>query len=236
MNLYTYCGNNPIIFTDPLGHDYYYFFGNHIDEDGNGGDDNSGQEESAIINKAELEENGEVVHMYEISSSDDFQNKWKNINPTKDDSIIINFHGDQNSVKYMNLDAMDKKNAGYVYLFACNAADQKVKNNFAERFFNANSFSCMIACDGTNYRQTVTVPHHKWWDIANLFDKTQYYVKLSVVKNNVDIGPSEFSMGYVAYTKDAESSDKNSIGSIGNRFNGITKLIEAAHKYHENLK
>lgn len=89
---------------------------------------------------------------------------------------------------------------------------------FAERIFNKNSISCLIACDGTNYRQTVTVPHHKWWDIANLFDKTQYYVKLSVVKNNVDIGPSEFSMGYVAYTKDAESSDKNSVGSIGIKF------------------
>lgn len=43
-------------------------------------------------------------------------------------------------------------------------------------------------------------------------------------------------MGYVAYTKDAESSNKNSVGSIGDKFNGITKLIEAAHKYNKNLK
>ena len=145
-------------------------------------------------------------------------------------------YGSTNSVANMNIVNMNRKTANYLYLLSCNAGDQKASICFAERFFNANSFSCMIACDGTNYRKTVTVPHHKWWDIANLFDKTQYYVKLSVVKNNVDIGPSEFSMGYVAYTKDAESSDKNSVGSIGNRFNGITKLIEAAHKYHENLK
>ncbi len=52
----------------------------------------------------------------------------------------------------------------------------------------------------------------------------------------MDVGPSDFSMGYVAYTKDAESSDKNSVGSIGNKFNGISKMIEAAHKYCENLK
>ena len=27
LNLYTYCMNNPVIFTDPFGHDYYYFYG-----------------------------------------------------------------------------------------------------------------------------------------------------------------------------------------------------------------
>ncbi|WP_370688082.1 RHS repeat-associated core domain-containing protein, partial [uncultured Clostridium sp.] len=26
LNLYTYCGNNPVKFTDPFGHDYYYFY------------------------------------------------------------------------------------------------------------------------------------------------------------------------------------------------------------------
>lgn len=32
LNLFTYCANNPIMYTDPTGHDYYYFDGVFYDE------------------------------------------------------------------------------------------------------------------------------------------------------------------------------------------------------------
>ena len=51
LNKYTYCANNPVIFTDPQGLDYYYYYG----ED---------QAKAAAINIEELEAFGQTVHPY----------------------------------------------------------------------------------------------------------------------------------------------------------------------------
>ena len=217
LNLYTYCGNNPVKFTDPFGHDYYYFYG----ED---------QTESADVNINELEEKGETVHSYYINSEDEFTENWNNLNTTKNDSIIINMHGTTTSVTNMNIINMDKKTANYLYLLSCNAGDQKASICFAERIFNKNSISCLIACDGTNYRHIKSETKKKSWDFFGWFDKTKKYVELSVARNKVEIGPKNFTMGYVAYTKD--SSGKTKVDSIGEKFKGISKLIKAAHKYN----
>ena len=139
LNKYTYCANNPVIFTDPQGLDYYYYYG----ED---------QAKAAAINIEELEAFGQTVHPYLITSESGFTNNWNEMNTTEEDSIIINMHGSPNSVSNINLDDINSKNADYVYLLSCSAGDQYTSNNFAERFYNANSFSCMVACDGTHFR------------------------------------------------------------------------------------
>ncbi len=219
LNLYTYCGNNPVKFTDPFGHDYYYFYG----ED---------QAEAADVNINELEEKGETVHSYYINSEDEFTENWNNLNTTKNDSIIINMHGTTTSVTNMNIINMDKKTANYLYLLSCNAGDQKASICFAERIFNKNSISCLIACDGTNYRPIESETKKKSWDVFGWFEETIKYVSLSVVRDKVEIGPQKNTMGYVAYTKD--SSNENKVSSIGIKFKGISKLIKAAHKYNED--
>ena len=219
LNLYTYCGNNPVLFTDPLGHDYYYFYGND-------------QAEAADVNINELEEKGEIVHSYPIESEEDFTENWNNMNTTENDSIIINMHGSTNSVTNMNLIDMDKKTANYLYLLSCNAGNQETGICFAERMFNKNSISCLIACDGTNYRPIKSETKKKSWDIFGWFEKTVKYVDLSVARDKVEIGPQKYTMGYVAYTKG--SFGENKVSSIGKKFKGISKLIKAAHKHNED--
>ena len=219
MNLYTYCANNPVLFTDPLGHDYYYFYGND-------------QAEVADVNISELEEKGEIVHSYSIESEEDFTENWNNMNTTENDSIIINMHGSTNSVTNMNLIDMDKKTANYLYLLSCNAGNQETSICFTERIFNKNSISCLIACDGTNYRPIKSEPKKKSWDIFGWFEKTVKYVDLSVARDKVEIGPQKHTMGYVAYTKG--SFGENKVSSIGKKFKGISKLIKAAHKHNED--
>ncbi len=102
----------------------------------------------------------------------------------------------------------------------------------AERIFNKNSISCLIACDGTNYRPIESETKKKSWDVFGWFEETIKYVSLSVVRDKVEIGPQKNTMGYVAYTKD--SSNENKVSSIGIKFKGISKLIKAAHKYNED--
>ena len=72
LNKYTYCANNPVIFTDPQGLDYYYYYG----ED---------QAKAAAINIEELEAFGQTVHPYLITSESGFTNNWNEMNTTEED-------------------------------------------------------------------------------------------------------------------------------------------------------
>ena len=218
LNKYTYCANNPVIFTDPQGLDYYYYYG----ED---------QAKAAAINIEELEAFGQTVHPYLITSESDFTNNWNEMNTTEEDSIIINMHGSPNSVSNINLDDINSKNADYVYLLSCSAGDQYTSNNFAERFYNANSFSCMVACDGTHFRG---IQQRKTTGIFALIRKQlgipDEYVNLSVRRKLPDefIGPPTPSKGFVTYSKNSSGSVE--VKSIGNSFKGVSALIAATRR------
>ena len=218
LNKYTYCANNPVIFTDPQGLDYYYYYG----ED---------QAKAAAINIEELEAFGQTVHPYLITSESGFTNNWNEMNTTEEDSIIINMHGSPNSVSNINLDDINSKNADYVYLLSCSAGDQYTSNNFAERFYNANSFSCMVACDGTHFRG---IQQRKTTGIFALIRKQlgipDEYVNLSVRRKLPDefIGPPTPSKGFVTYSKNSSGSVE--VKSIGNSFKGVSALIAATRR------
>ena len=153
------------------------------------------------------------------------------LSPTEEDSIIINMHGSPNSVSNINLDDINSKNADYVYLLSCSAGDQYTSNNFAERFYNANSFSCMVACDGTHFRG---IQQRKTTGIFALIRKQlgipDEYVNLSVRRKLPDefIGPPTPSKGFVTYSKNSSGSVE--VKSIGNSFKGVSALIAATRR------
>ena len=193
LNLYTYCGNNPVIYTDPLGHDYYYFYG----ED---------QKEAFEANRNQLEDSGEIVHPFYIQSEKDFTENWNDSNMDIADSVIINLHGNAYGVSFMNLEQMKQKQIGYLYLFSCNAGHKDNKDNPAMQLFNHSSINALVACDGTHYRQPLT-KNKVMHSVFSSKDFKNY-------REELNPGSKRRSTGFNVYTRLHGDIKEDNIGKI----------------------
>ncbi len=202
LNLYTYCGNNPVKFTDPFGHDYYYFYG----ED---------QKEAFEANKNQLEDSGEKVHSFYIQSEEDFTENWNDSNMDAEDSIIINLHGSAYGVGFMNLEQMKKKQIGYLYLFSCNAGHKDNKDNPAMQLFNHSSINALVACDGTHYRQSLS----KNKVMHSVFSSKSF----KNYREELNPGSKRRSTGFNVYTRLHGDVKEDNIGKVFLSLNSIIK-------------
>ena len=211
LNRYTYCANNPIIYIDPSGNVYYYFYGKD-------------QKEAFEINQKLLEESGEIVYPFYIDSEEKFQNDWNNTDMTYEDSVIINLHGNENGVQYMNMNELDSKEIGYLYLLSCQSGRQDVKNNAASQILDHSSIRALVACDGTHYRTPIgktTVVHSVPGD--NVFRFI----------SNGNLSNYRISEGFVLHTKLDDIVQKQSIGHV---FTSVLSMIDKTHEVYDKTE
>ena len=215
--MYTYCGNNPIIYIDFSGNDYYYYYG----------DD---QERAANINIAELERKGETVHSYHIKSEKLFTKNWNLMETSKNDSIIINLHGNAEGVSYINISNLNNKHIGSLYLLSCNAGHQDNPNNPATQMFDEFDINRLVAADGTHFRDpeetTKKFLFFKWKsEIVSL--SVEGDDAFNSARETYSPGSTRDSMGYVLYRREGREGNVV-VESIGSKFKGISKLIKKA--------
>ena len=61
-------------------------------------------------------------------------------------------HGSPFGVEFMDLNTLDNKDIGNLYLLTCNSGHLDLTNNFATQLFNHSNIDMMVACDGTHFR------------------------------------------------------------------------------------
>jgi RHS repeat-associated protein len=154
-NLYVYCLNNPILFTDPLGLDSYIFY---LPEWKNEAlDDQKRLMQQYSIPKDE-------IHLIELNKKSDLTDGWNNMgtNSAGDsvpiDTVIINTHADPTALAgFGNFDssdiaALDNQNVGSLILYGCNAGHLDYNNtNPASQFAQKVNYATVLASDGTVY-------------------------------------------------------------------------------------
>jgi hypothetical protein len=210
--LHTYCANNPIIYIDFSGNDYYYYYG----------DD---QEKAYKINKKLLEKSGEAVYGYYIDSQETFTDYWNDMNTTDDDSIIINLHGNDLGVQYMDVNQLNNKTLDTLYLLSCNGGRQDTTGNIASQVYNLFNINKLVAADGLHTRKPSLFNRRIIHSIG--LDEEQKKLK-STKKSSKE--PQRVSQGFVLYNRD----DENNINvvSIGKRFESIIELTEKTKYLH----
>ncbi len=236
LNKYIYCANNSIKFTDPNGHDYYYYY----DSTNYNSSSTDSLFTSAMSDIKKLKDSGETVHEYPVSSEFDFTNYWNNMSVTKNDSVIIYSHGKNDAVQFMNIDTLDKKSIGYVYLIACNAGHQDNPNNPGSQLFNSSDINALVACDGTIAREhniainfnNFTIGLGKLFNCKNLSEKeiTDYFT-LETLNDEEFQGfciNNREPMGFMMYTKNVLGDTQ--VKSIGKEFKNVSKLIKTTQK------
>ncbi len=90
-NWYVYCAGNPVMYVDPWGLDSYVFYAKGVMA---GDGIHTFKDEAEIWAEDLKEEYGTKVHIIEVSSAEDFANKWNEMGVNNNiDAVILIFHG-----------------------------------------------------------------------------------------------------------------------------------------------
>ena len=97
LNWYIYCGNNPILYVDPSGLDYYIIYDPYIHDDKHG--DLTGKANAERMKAALEKEYNKPVHLMAVSDESEFTGAWKEMKGSID-GVIINLHGSEGSMSF----------------------------------------------------------------------------------------------------------------------------------------
>lgn len=155
VNLYTYCLNNPIIFTDLNGEDCYIFYCPEWE--------NEAKNDQKQLAK-QYGYSRDQVHLIPINSNQDLRNGWnamgtENGQQVDIDTVVINSHanprvlGYEGSKDYFttgDISQLDNKNMDNLVLYGCNAGHADYSDdNVAASFSRKVNGAPVMASDGT---------------------------------------------------------------------------------------
>ena len=206
-DLFCYCESEPVSNYDPFGFYIMYIYGKD-------------QKKAADVNYKILSEKF-LVYKYQVKSSKKFTEVWNTKGTNcrnklaKIDIMIINLHGNPNSVEYMNLFSLVRRNIDTLLLLSCNAGHQDYKKNVAFQIFNNNNIRKLVCCDGTHYRPVC-------------FGKVVHKVIADDDFRAYTEGKRK-SQGFIVYERTQPSAYKSY--SIGSRFGSIKALLKKIGKW-----
>ena len=149
VNWYSYCGGDPVNMVDPWGLDDYILYG----ED---------QVDFAMQTKADLENDGHVVHAIYTDSSEDFYNGWADMGAdgVSIDTVYIFVHGEEGALKMDNgdlvyADKLEQKEIDTIASMACDSGTlNSFESNVAVDLLYSQDVNQIIAPDGRNQRMS----------------------------------------------------------------------------------
>ena len=210
--LYAYCGNNPIIFIDPSGLDYYVFYG----ED---------QEWAAEQYEKQLKKDySDVpVHMVSVDTPDTFYTEWNNMGTVDGetvsiDGVIVNLHGNPTNIYASDGNEIDigeltnDSKIETMLLLSCNAGHMDYENNMAVQFLKAANIGNVIAPDGTHYRDEFKGIFGLWANVKSIVKADETFKKYAIDKDRSSTGFVSFSL--------------NSLGQVAYNFNVLDSINE----------
>ncbi len=177
FNLFTYCGNNPIMYVDPTGYGRTYVI--YYNNPGGGFYDQA-------INSPYYNRKSKNVYMISATSNQDFIDAWNSMSG-KIDYVYLYLHGGK-GVLYFKGESLSfsgkqsfgslnsKKVKKGVYLLSCKGGAGNEGNNVAWMFAKLTS-SKVYACTGSVSYSKIFGKYYarKAWDWGII--KTFYYQK-----------------------------------------------------------
>ena len=177
FNLFTYCGNNPIMYVDPTGYGRTYVI--YYNNPGGGFYDQA-------INSPYYNRKSKNVYMKSVTSNQDFIDAWNSMSG-KIDYVYLYLHGGK-GVLYFKGESLSfsgkqsfgslnsKKVKKGVYLLSCKGGAGNEGNNVAWMFAKLTS-SKVYACTGSVSYSKIFGKYYarKAWDWGII--KTFYYQK-----------------------------------------------------------
>ena len=184
LNWYTYCGNNPILYIDPLGLKSYIFY----DPYGDGSDDSSKayslktaklfqQQLAKHYNIKKSNIDTEIV-LYALTDYNEFKKFWNNTMESDLDAILFNAHSiyshiqitkdpNGNNTHTININDvandLDYKVIDALYLMGCEpGAPNGGNSNIAQAFWDKMDIMTMFAADAKLGISRYT--EHAWYD------------------------------------------------------------------------
>lgn len=177
FNLFTYCGNNPIMFIDPTGYARIYVI--YYNNPGSGFYDQA-------MNSPYYNSKNKNVYMIGVTSNKDFINAWNSMRGTIE-SVFLYLHGGTGMLcfkgeslgfsgrpNFSKLNSKKVKRA--VYLFSCKGGAGSEGNNVAWMFAKLTNTNVYACTGGVSYSKVLGKYYaRKAWDMG--FIKTFYYGK-----------------------------------------------------------
>lgn len=141
------------------------------------------------------------------------------------DSVVINLHGNAYGVSFMNLDTLDSKEIGYLYLLSCNAGHKDNKNNPAMQLFSHSSINVLVTCDGTHYRQ----PLSKTKVLHSVLTSKEF----RNYRKELNPDSQRMSTGFNVYTTLNGDMKCDNIGKVFSSFGSLVKKTQEIAKSTE---
>ena len=146
LNWYVYCGNNPVMYIDPMGLTDYIFYGN---------DQKSYAEDYAEKLKAS-QRNVVSIH---ATNPKAFIDGWDQMGSDGEtiDTVYMMVHGEpeyvlSDGVGQIYSDQLARKEIDTILLISCNTGNMDFNNNFAVQLLSTQTVNQVIAPDGKGYR------------------------------------------------------------------------------------
>ena len=201
LNWYTYCANNPILYVDPLGTDYYVYYGS-----------DQGWAAQQYEKQLKKDYKDVPIHMIFVKNPDVFYERWEamgieNGNEVTIDGVIINLHGNPTNFYASDGTAIDlsqtsnERSLSTLLLLVCNAGNVDYDNNVAVQFLKAFNIGNVIAPDGYHWR-------HEFYGIFGIGAN---------VKNSVSKYDKEGNTHF-------KNSDRGSYGFVSFSLNGLGQV------------